>query len=154
MKTFQRRDQCWLKENLVWENQTIVKSTPTTEPQKSKSLRAAAHQLSKQYCCWNVEMHDQLPRRDIDKDNKQQLFQFIRENQSGILLILDGLGELSSSKFTIFSELIEERVHPRCHKPATERHEAWKEVRKCYWHAASDRRIHWKPCKRICHQVL
>ena len=119
MKTFQRRDQCWLKENLVWENQTIVKSTPTTEPQKSKSLRAAARQLSKQYCCWNVEMHDQLPRRDIDKDNKQQLFQFIRENQSGILLILDGLDEISSSKFTIFSELIEERVHPRCHKPAT-----------------------------------
>ena len=64
-------------------------------------------------------MHDQLPRRDIDKDNKQQLFHFIRENQSGILLILDGLDELSSSKFTIFSELIEERVHPRCHKPAT-----------------------------------
>ena len=64
-------------------------------------------------------MYDQLPRRDIDKDNKQQLFHFIRENQSGILLILDGLDELSSSKFTIFSELIEERVHPRCHKPAT-----------------------------------
>ena len=132
MKTFQRRDQCWLKENLVWENQTIVKSTPTTEPQKSKSLRTAAHQLSKQYCCWNVEMYDQLPRRDIDKDNKQQLFQFIRENQSGILSILDGLDKLSSSKFTIFPELIEERVHPRCHKPATARHEAWKEVRKCY----------------------
>ena len=47
-------------------------------------------------------MYDQLPRRDIDKDNKQQLFQFIRENQSGILLILDGLDKLSSSKFTIF----------------------------------------------------
>ena len=47
-------------------------------------------------------MYDQLPRRDIDKDNKQQLFQFIRENQSGILSILDGLDELSSSKFTIF----------------------------------------------------
>ena len=69
-------------------------------------------------------MYDQLPRRDIDKDNKQQLFQFIRENQSGILSILDGLDELSSSKFTIFPELIEERVHPRCHKPATARHEA------------------------------
>ena len=43
MKNVQRREQCWSKENLVWENQTIVKSMPTTEPRKSKSHGAAAH---------------------------------------------------------------------------------------------------------------
>ena len=74
---------------------------------------------------------DQLLPRDIDEEVKQQFFQFIRENQSSILLILDGLDELPSSKLSMFSELIEGRVLPRCHIVATARHEAGKEVRKC-----------------------
>ena len=74
---------------------------------------------------------DQLLPRDIDEEVKDQLFQFIRENQSSILLILDGLDELPSSKLSMFSELIEGRVLPRCHIVATARHEAGKEVRKC-----------------------
>ena len=74
---------------------------------------------------------DQLLPRDIDEEVKQQFFQFIRENQSSILLILDGLDELPSGKLSMFSELIEGRVLPRCHIVATARHEAGKEVRKC-----------------------
>ena len=50
---------------------------PTTEPQKSEWHGAAARQLSKQFCCRNVEtctlMYDQLlPRRDIDEEVKQK----------------------------------------------------------------------------------
>ncbi|XP_066024140.1 NLR family CARD domain-containing protein 3-like isoform X2 [Pocillopora verrucosa] len=74
---------------------------------------------------------DQLLPRDIDEEVKQQFFHFIRENQSSILLILDGLDELPSSKLSMFSELIEGRVLPKCHIVATARHEAGKEVRKC-----------------------
>ena len=74
---------------------------------------------------------DQLLPRDINEEVKQQFFQFIRENQSSILLILDGLDELPSSKLSMFSELIEGRVLPRCHIVATARHETGKEVRKC-----------------------
>ena len=74
---------------------------------------------------------DQLLPRDIDEEVKQQFLHFIRENQSSILLILDGLDELPSSKFSMFSELIEGKVLPRCHIVATARHEAGKEVRKC-----------------------
>ena len=74
---------------------------------------------------------DQLLPRDIDEEVKQQFFQFIRENQSSILLILDGLDELPSSKLSMFSELMEGRVLPRCHIVATARHEAGKDVRKC-----------------------
>ncbi|CAH3157676.1 unnamed protein product [Pocillopora meandrina] len=74
---------------------------------------------------------DQLLPRDIDEEVKQQFFQFIRENQSSILLILDGLDELPSSKLSMFFELMEGRVLPRCHIVATARHEAGKEVRKC-----------------------
>ena len=54
-----------------------------------------------------------------------------KSNNNIILLILDGLDELPSSKLSIFSELIEGRVLPRCHMVATARHEAGKEVRKC-----------------------
>ena len=74
---------------------------------------------------------DQLLPRDIDEEVKQQFFQFIRENQSSILLILDGLDELPSGKLSMFSEFIEGKVLPRCHIVATARHEAGKEVRKC-----------------------
>ena len=74
---------------------------------------------------------DQLLPRDIDEEVKQQFFQFIRENQSSILLILDGLDELPSRKLAMFSELTEGRVLPRCHIVATARQEAGKEVRKC-----------------------
>ncbi|XP_066024120.1 NLR family CARD domain-containing protein 3 isoform X3 [Pocillopora verrucosa] len=74
---------------------------------------------------------DQLLPRDIDEEVKQQFFRFIRENQSSILLILDGLDELPSSKLPMFSELIEGRVLPKCQIVATARHEAGKEVRKC-----------------------
>ena len=74
---------------------------------------------------------DQLLPLDIDEKVKQQFFQFIRENQSSILLILDGLDELPSGKLSMFSKLIEGRELPRCHIVATARHEAGKEVRKC-----------------------
>ena len=74
---------------------------------------------------------DQLLPRHIDEEVKHQFFQFIRENQSSILLILDGLDELPLSKLSIFCELIEGRVLPKCHIVATATHEAGKEVRKC-----------------------
>ncbi|CAH3166695.1 unnamed protein product [Pocillopora meandrina] len=74
---------------------------------------------------------DQLLPLGIDEKVKQQFFQFIRENQSSILLILDGLDELPSGKLSMFSKLIEGRELPRCHIVATARQEAGKEVRKC-----------------------
>ncbi|CAH3165827.1 unnamed protein product [Pocillopora meandrina] len=74
---------------------------------------------------------DQLLSLDIDEKVKRQFFQFIRENQSSILLILDGLDELPSGKLSMFSKLIEGKALPRCHIVATARHEAGKEVRKC-----------------------
>ena len=54
-----------------------------------------------------------------------------KSNNNIILLILDGLDELPSSKFSMFYELIEGRVLPRCHIVAKARQEAGKVVRKC-----------------------
>ena len=73
---------------------------------------------------------DQLLPRDVDKDVKQQFFQFIRANQSSILLILDGLDELPSSRVPIVSDILAGRVLPNCKVVTTARHEAGREVRK------------------------
>ena len=73
---------------------------------------------------------DQLLPRDIDENVKQQFFQFIRANQSSILLILDGLDELPSTEMPTISEIIAGRVLPKCKVVATARHEAGVKVRK------------------------
>ena len=73
---------------------------------------------------------DQLLPRDVDEDVKQQFFQFIRANQSSILLILDGLDELASIEMPIISEILAGRVLPKCKVVATARHEAGVKVRK------------------------
>ena len=74
---------------------------------------------------------DQLLPRDVDEDVKQQFFQFIRANQSSILLILDGLDELPSSKMRMISKILGGKVLPKCYIVATARHEAGIKVRKC-----------------------
>ena len=73
---------------------------------------------------------DQLLPRDVDEDVKQQFFQFIRANQSSILLILDGLDELPLSEVPMLSEIVAGRVLPKCKVVATARHEAGVKVRK------------------------
>ena len=73
---------------------------------------------------------DQLLPRDVDEDVKQQFFQFIRANQSSILLILDGLDELPSTEMPTISEIIAGRLLPKCKVVATARHEAGVKVRK------------------------
>ena len=72
---------------------------------------------------------DQLLPRDVDEDVKQKFFQFIRANQSSILLILDGLDELASIEMPIISEILAGRVLPKCKVVATARHEAGVKVR-------------------------
>ena len=74
---------------------------------------------------------DQLLPEDIEEGVKQQFFQFIRANQSSILLILDGLDELPSSKVPMISKILEGKVLPKCYIVATARHEAGIKLRKC-----------------------
>ena len=74
---------------------------------------------------------DQLLPEDIEEGVKQQFFQFIRANQSSILLILDGLDELPSSKVRMISKILEGKVLPKCYIVATARHEAGIKLRKC-----------------------
>ena len=73
---------------------------------------------------------DQLLPRDFPQEERNKFFEFIRRNQSSVLLILDGLDELPTSKTTEFSEIIQGRMLPKCHFVVTARHEAGITMRK------------------------
>ena len=73
---------------------------------------------------------DQLLPGEIHQKERQKFFDFIRENQSKVLLILDGLDELPSSKLPEFTDIIQGKILPLCHLVVTARHEAGIPVRK------------------------
>ena len=68
---------------------------------------------------------DQLLPRDVKEDVRERFFSFIRQNQSNVLLVLDGLDEVPTSKLPVFKEIIQGRRDlPKCRVVATARHEA------------------------------
>ncbi|XP_068695879.1 protein NLRC3-like isoform X2 [Montipora foliosa] len=72
---------------------------------------------------------DQILPLDIDEEDKAWFFKFIRENQSKVLLVLDGLDEVDSSKVDMYNDLLESKVLPNFHIVIASRHEAGKRVR-------------------------
>ena len=72
---------------------------------------------------------DQLLPREVGEDVRERFFAFIRQNQSDVLLVLDGLDEVPNSKLPVFTEIIQGRVLPKRHLVATARHEAGIKVR-------------------------
>ena len=73
---------------------------------------------------------DQILPLDIDEEDKDWFFKFIRENQSKVLLVLDGLDEVDSSKVDMWKDLLESKMLPNCHIVITSRHETGKSVRR------------------------
>ena len=73
---------------------------------------------------------DQLLPGEINQKEREKFFEFIRQNQSKVLLILDGLDELPSSKLPEFTDVIQGKILPLCHLVVTARHEAGIPVRK------------------------
>ena len=73
---------------------------------------------------------DQLLPGEIHQKGREKFFDFIRQNQSKVLLILDGLDELPSSKLPEFTDVIQGKILPLCHLVVTARHEAGIPVRK------------------------
>ena len=68
---------------------------------------------------------DQLLPRDVEEDVRERFFNFIFQNQSNVLLVLDGLDEVPTSKLPVFKEIIQGRRElPRCRVVATARHKA------------------------------
>lgn len=80
----------------------------------------------------NIEeaINDQLLPHDADKKEKENFFEFIRRNQSKILLVLDGLDELRHDLLQGFLPLIKGKVFSNTYLMLTARHEAGTEVRR------------------------
>ncbi|XP_015780700.1 PREDICTED: NACHT, LRR and PYD domains-containing protein 12-like [Acropora digitifera] len=74
---------------------------------------------------------DQLLPREMNKEEKERFFTFIRNHQSKVLLVLDGLDELPSSQMSIYKEIIQGRVLPESYIVVTARHEFGVKVRDC-----------------------
>ena len=72
---------------------------------------------------------DQLLPREVSQKEKEMFFEFIRHNQSKVLLVLDGWDELPASKIPVFYEIIKGRMLSKCHVVVTSRHEAGTRVR-------------------------
>ena len=72
---------------------------------------------------------DQILPRDIDREAKETFFKYIKENESKVLLLLDGLDEADSCKQEMFLSLVQSKLFPSCHIVITSRHEDGKEIR-------------------------
>jgi len=56
----------------------------------------------------------QLLPEDVDQQSKEMFFKFIQENQSKVLLILDGLDDMPLDKLQMISQLVKMKL-PQCH---------------------------------------
>ena len=73
---------------------------------------------------------DQILPEEMDTQAKECFFKFIRENQSKVLLVLDGLDEADTTNLKMFSNLIESKELSGCYIVLTSRHEAGRKARR------------------------
>ncbi|XP_015774779.1 PREDICTED: nucleotide-binding oligomerization domain-containing protein 2-like isoform X1 [Acropora digitifera] len=73
---------------------------------------------------------DQLLPREVNEEDKERFFTFIREHQSKVLLVLDGLDEFPSGQLSIYTDIIQGRFLPESYIVVTARHEVGVNVRK------------------------
>ena len=76
---------------------------------------------------------DQILPEEMDTQANEYFFKFIRENQSKVLLVLDGLDEADTTNLKpvkVFSNLIESKELSGCYIALTCRHEAGRNARR------------------------
>ena len=75
---------------------------------------------------------DQILPEEMEDQAKECFFKFIRENQSKVLLVLDGLDEVDPSNLKVLSSLIQGKELSGCYIVVTSRHEAGSKVRRYF----------------------
>ena len=75
-------------------------------------------------------INDQILPKEMDDQAKEYFFKFIRENQSKVLLVLDGMDEADPSNLKMFFNLVEGKELSGCYVLLTSRHEVGKKVRR------------------------
>ena len=73
---------------------------------------------------------DQILPEDMDPEAKKKFFQFLRENPSKALLVLDGLDEADPGKLKLILKLIQKEKLPGCFIVVTSRLEAGIKIRR------------------------
>ena len=66
---------------------------------------------------------------DIELEVRDMFIQFLRENPSKLLLVLDGLDEADPEKLALFRKLVQKEMLPGCFIVVTSRHEAGSKIR-------------------------
>ena len=73
---------------------------------------------------------DQILPEEIDPEWKEMFFQFLRENHSKVLLLLDGLDEANPQNLELCFKILERKGLPPWHIVVTSRHEVGSKVRR------------------------
>ena len=74
-------------------------------------------------------IEDQILSEEIGPEEKEMFFQFLGENPSQVLLVLDGLDDADPQTLEMYLELIQRKQLPSCYIVLTCRHEAGSIVR-------------------------
>ena len=71
---------------------------------------------------------EEVLSEDIDEKDKETFFKYIQENQSKVLLLLDGLDEADPCERGIYLSLVTCKLLPACYVVISSRHEVGKKV--------------------------
>ena len=77
---------------------------------------------------WDA-IEEQIVPEEIEAEEKEMFFQFLKENPSKVLLVLDGLDEAEPQTLEMCLKLIQREQFPGCYIVLTSRHEAGMKVR-------------------------
>ena len=77
---------------------------------------------------WDA-IEEQILPEEIESEEKEVFFLFLKENPAKVLLVLDGLDEADEQTLEMCLKLIQRKQLPGCYIVLTSRHEAGKKVR-------------------------
>ena len=72
---------------------------------------------------------EQILQKELKPEESEMFFQFLKENPSQVLLVLDGLDEADPQKLEMFMNLIQRKQLPGCYIVLTSRPQAGSKVR-------------------------
>ena len=82
-----------------------------------------------EFTIWDA-IEEQILPKELKPEESEMFFQFLKENPSKVLLLLDGLDEVDPEKLEMFMNLIQRKLLPGCYIVLTSRHEVGRKVRR------------------------
>ena len=114
-------------QKLAYDWATKQKEWDPSFPEIEVLLLLKCHEIKSDI--WEA-INDQILPEEMDDQAKEYFFKFIRENQSKVLLVLDGMDEADPSNLKMFFNLVEGKELSGCYVVLTSHHEVGKKVRR------------------------